>query len=73
MKPPITTAQLAAMSDLERKQLSQFAEILGDGRGSTTPAEEFITGLVSSYIYTATRLHRNLRWNRSRSSRKISK
>lgn len=48
--PPLSGKDLTDMSEDRRRELAHFAEILNNDHGYATPAEEFITKLVSAHI-----------------------
>lgn len=47
---PLTSSDLAGMSEDTRRSLARYAEILDNDRGCTTPAEELITTLVLTHL-----------------------
>ncbi|MDP9054622.1 MAG: hypothetical protein M3N93_10025 [Acidobacteriota bacterium] len=50
-RQPLTCEQLVALSETDRIYMAEFATILENFSGCTSPAEEFIVNLVSAHAY----------------------
>jgi hypothetical protein len=49
-RSPLTCEQLVNMDDLQKQHLSDFAKVVVDNGGCSTPAEEFPQALANTYV-----------------------